>query len=116
MEIAPTTRSQPLLIIETSVFTRQIQTELDEESYRLLQVELARNPEAGALIRGTGGLRKIRWATRGRGKSGGIRVIYYWHRPRELLLMLLAYSKSVQDDLTPAQRKVLRDLVREELG
>jgi len=105
-----------LLIIETSVFTKQIRAELDDDSYRLLQVELARNPEAGALIRGTGGLRKIRWAARGRGKSGGIRVIYYWHRPKDSLLMLLAYGKNVQDDLTPAQRRVLRDLVKEELG
>jgi len=104
-----------LQIIETSVFTRQIRAELDDESYRLLQVELARHPEAGALIRGTGGLRKIRWPARGRGKSGGIRVIYYWHRPRDSLLMLLAYSKNVQDDLTSAQRNVLRDLVKEEL-
>ena len=105
-----------MLIIETPVFTKQIRTELDDDSYRLLQVELARNPEAGALIRGTGGLRKIRWAARGRGKSGGIRVIYYWHRPKDSLLMLLAYGKNVQDDLTPAQRRVLRDLVKEELG
>ena len=105
-----------MLIIETSVFTSQIRTELDDESYRLLQVELARNPEAGALIRRTGGIRKIRWAARGRGKSGGIRVIYYWHRLGESLLMLLAHSKNMQDDLTPAQRKVLRDLVKEELG
>ena len=104
-----------MLIVETSVFTKQIGAQLDEESYRLLQAELARNPEAGALMRGTGGLRKIRWAKAGTGKSGGIRVIYYWHRPEDCLLMLLAYSKSVQEDLTPAQRKALRKLVNEEL-
>lgn len=76
-------------IIETSVFTRQIPAVLDEESYRLLQVELVRNPDAGALIRGTGGLRKIRWARKGRGKRGSTRVIYYWHRPAHTLLKLL---------------------------
>jgi mRNA-degrading endonuclease RelE of RelBE toxin-antitoxin system len=104
-----------LLIIETSVFTKQIQHELDDESYRLLQAELVRNPEAGAIIRGTGGLRKIRWARMGHGKSGGARVIYYWHKPRDSLLMLLAYSKSGQEDLTPRRRKALRLLVEEEL-
>lgn len=104
-----------MLIVETSVFTKQIGAQLDEESYRLLQSELARNPAAGAIIRGTGGLRKIRWVRAGTGKSSGTRVIYYWHRPKDCLLMLLAYSKSVQEDLTPAQKKALRKLVNEEL-
>lgn len=103
-----------MLILETTVFTRQQQALLDDDSYRLLQVELAQNPEAGALIRGTGGLRKIRWAAHGRGKRGGVRVIYYWVRERSIVLMLLAYPKNVQDDLTPAQKKVLRALVEEE--
>ena len=60
---------------ETPVFTRQITALLDDGDYRQLQVTLALKPEAGDLIRGSGGLRKIRWAVRGRGKSGGIRVI-----------------------------------------
>lgn len=102
-------------IIETTAFTRQIRAELDEESYRRLQLELVRDPEAGAIIRGTGGIRKIRWARKGRGKSGGTRVIYYWHRPEDTLLMLLAYGKSVQEELTPGQRKALRKVVEEEL-
>jgi len=88
-----------LQVVETSVFTKQIQAELDDESYRRLQIELVRDPEAGALIRGTGGVRKIRWARKGRGKSGGTRVIYYWHRPQDTLLMLLAYGKSAQEEL-----------------
>lgn len=50
-----------LVIVETSVFTRQVRSLVDEESYRLLQVELVRNPEAGALIPRSGGLRKVRW-------------------------------------------------------
>ena len=104
-----------MLIVETSVFSRQVQDLLEPESYRLLQVELIRNPEAGAIIRGTGGLRKIRWAGSGRGKRGGTRVIYYWARSRSTLLMLLAYPKNVQDDLTSAQRKALKALVVEEL-
>lgn len=104
-----------MVIIETLVFTSQIQAELDTESYRLLQVALAQNPQAGALIKGTGGLRKVRWSARGKGKRGGARVIYYWHGGRDLLLMLLAYGKSDKEDLTKEQKKVLSTLVREEL-
>jgi mRNA-degrading endonuclease RelE of RelBE toxin-antitoxin system len=63
--------------IETQVFTRQITSLLDDADYRQLQVTLALKPRAGDVIRGSGGLRKIRCALRGRGKSGGIRVIYY---------------------------------------
>ena len=101
--------------IETSVFTKQIQALADDDSLRELQAALTRNPEAGAVIAGTGGLRKVRWAASGRGKRGGMRVIYYWIRPRSTTLMLLAYSKNVKDDLTAEQKKVLRAIVEEEL-
>ena len=63
---------------------------------------------------GSGGLRKVRWGKGGRGKRGGVRVIYYWAVSREQLLMLLIYPKSEWDDLTPAQFKVLRQIVEEE--
>ena len=65
-----------MVIKETSVFTRQVSKRLDAESYRLLQLRLAADPEAGDLMRGSGGLRKIRWQGSGRGKRGGVRVIY----------------------------------------
>ncbi len=65
-----------MVIKETSVFTRQVSKLLDVESYRLLQLLIAADPEAGDLIRGTSGLRKIRWQGSGRGKRGGVRVIY----------------------------------------
>lgn len=99
---------------ETAIFSRIIDTLLDAESYRLLQLELAADPEKGNLIRGTGGLRKIRWAALGQGKRGGVRVIYYWAVSQNTLLLLYAYPKNVQDDLTPAQRKALAKLVKEE--
>ncbi|NIV31795.1 MAG: type II toxin-antitoxin system RelE/ParE family toxin, partial [Anaerolineae bacterium] len=83
-------------------------------SYRLFQLELVANPERGALIRGSGGLRKIRWQGSGRGKRGGVRVIYYWATEREVLLLLLAYPKNEQEDLTRDQLKVLRQVVEEE--
>lgn len=102
-----------LLIVETTAFTRRITTVLDDEAYRKLQIELVRDPKAGALIRGSGGLRKIRWAPDGQGKSGAIRVIYYWHRPARLLLMLLAFKKGRQERPTPAQLRAMRRAVKE---
>ena len=103
-----------MIIKETSVFTRQVRDLLDAESYRLLQLRLVADPEAGELIRGTGGLRKIRWQGSGRGKRGGIRAIYYWAGQHDVVLMLLAYPKNERDDLTPAQRKLLAAMVKEE--
>jgi mRNA-degrading endonuclease RelE of RelBE toxin-antitoxin system len=99
---------------ETTVFTKQVKQLLDVESYRLLQLRLIADPEAGALIPGTGGLRKIRWQGSGRGKRGGIRAIYYWATKDDVVLMLLAYPKNERDDLSPEQKKVLRALVKEE--
>ena len=103
-----------MVIRETTVFTRRVKRLLDDESYRLLQLRLVADPEAGAVIRGTGGLRKIRWEGAGRGKRAGTRVVYYWARNNDVLLMLMIYGKSGQDDLTPRQRAVLRLLVRQE--
>ena len=100
--------------IETPVFTRTVTALLDEEQYRALQLALALRPEQGDLIRGSGGLRKLRWGLTGRGKRGGARVIYYWDAPTETFYMLYAYTKQEQGDLTPQQVKVLRRLVREE--
>jgi hypothetical protein len=73
-------------------------------------------PESGALIPRSGGLRKLRWSLPGRGKRGGLRVIYYWHAPSETFYMLYAYTKNEQEDLTAQQMRVLSRLVREEFG
>jgi hypothetical protein len=103
-----------MLIIETSAFTRRVQALLRDEEYRLLQARLAAQPDAGAVIKGSGGLRKLRWSVGAQGKRGGVRVIYYWSKPRYRVLMLLIYSKSERDDLTADQLKVLRRLVEAE--
>jgi hypothetical protein len=96
--------------IETSIFTKRIVKLLTDEAYWELQAVLAGNPRAGEVIPGAGGLRKIRWRATGRGKRGGIRVIYYcWSEHR--LYMIFAYDKVEQGDLTPAQLKVLRTYV-----
>lgn len=102
--------------IETPVFTASLRGLLDAEGYRQLQVALLLRPEQGALIRGSGGLRKLRWGALGRGKRGGLRLIYHWDQTAELFYMLYAYPKNVQDDLSQAQLRILRRLVQEELG
>ena len=103
-----------MVIKETPVFTKQVDRLLDPESYRLLQLRLVQEPEAGVLMRGTGGLRKIRWQGSGRGKRGGVRAIYYWATSHNEILMLLMYPKLERDDLSANQKKVLAALVREE--
>ena len=100
--------------VETPVFTRRVKDLLPDEDYRTLQVALLLRPEQGPLIRGAGGLRKVRWAPRGVGKRGGVRVIYYWRPDEQVLYMLFAYAKTAQEDLTPDQLRVLARLVREE--
>ena len=101
-------------IRETSFFTKKIAKLLDRESYRLLQLSLVAYPESGDLIRGSGGLRKIRWSGPGRGKRGGTRVIYYWATEDGVILMLMAYAKNEASDLTREQVDVLRRVVEEE--
>lgn len=100
-----------MVFIETSIFTRQIQNLISDESYLKMQEFLVRLPTAGDLIRGSNGCRKLRWKGPGRGKRGGIRVIYYWIVSNDQMMMLTAYSKSTTKDLTPAQTKVLGQLV-----
>jgi len=100
--------------VETPIFTRVIAGLLDDENYRRLQIALMLRPEQGAIIRGGGGLRKVRWAKTGSGKRGGLRVIYYWAPKETVFFMLYAYSKSNQTDLTPTQARRLGQIVREE--
>ena len=101
--------------VETPIFTSQVKQLLSDEEYRGLQLALALRPEQGAVIRGGGGLRKLRWKQRGTGKRGGLRVIYYWITAEETIYMLFIYRKTRQGDLTEKQLRILRRLVREEL-
>ncbi len=103
-------------IIETSTFTKQIVALLSDEDYARFQVRLAANPEEGAIIRGSGGVRKVRIAARSRGKRGGARIIYYWAVANDLILFLYAYPKNETADLTPKQVALLAKVVREEFG
>jgi len=103
-----------VIIIETSIFTRQVLTLLSEEEYRKLQLALILRPNLGVVIPGSGGLRKARWALEDRGKRGGVRTIYYWAVAQDQILMLMIYAKNEQDDLTPDQLKILRRIIEEE--
>lgn len=103
-------------LIETSVFTRQITGLLSDEEYREFQSRIAANPELGALIKGGGGIRKVRVAVGSRGRRGGARVIYYWAVRRGVILLLYAYSKNAAADLTPKQISQLAKAVKKEFG
>ena len=100
-----------MLFIETSTFTRQLPRHLDDDGYAALQAFLSAYPEAGDVIRGTGGMRKIRWAMAGRGKRGGSRIIYYWMAEEEHIYLLTVYAKGTKDDLTAAERAAWRKAV-----
>jgi hypothetical protein len=102
-----------VVFVETQVFTRRVTELLDEDSYHRMQLTLAANPLAGVVIRGSGGIRKFRWAGSGRGKRGGVRVIYYWWTALDRISMLLIYRKNEQDDLTAEQLKSMKRALSE---
>jgi hypothetical protein len=101
-----------MLFIETPVFTRQIATLVDDETYAKLQWDLANDPELGDVIPGTGGLRKIRVSAKGKGKRGGARVIYFCFVSASRIAMLLAYPKNAKDDLDADEKKALAKIIK----
>jgi mRNA-degrading endonuclease RelE of RelBE toxin-antitoxin system len=96
--------------IETKLFTRLVQEYLSDEEYQELQKLLIEQPEAGDVVPGTGGVRKLRWRAPGRGKRGGYRVIYFARIERGVIWMLTIYPKNVKDTI-PAE--VLRRIRQE---
>lgn len=102
-----------LVFREIPIFTKKITSLIDDDSYAKLQQALNEDPELGDLIRASGGIRKVRWNLEHTGKSGGIRVIYYYFDNEGQIFMLLAYPKSVKDNLTDRELAVLRKLVEE---
>ena len=101
-----------MLFIETSTFTRLLPRHLDDDGYAALQAFLSVHPEAGDVIRGTGGVRKIRWTMPGTGKRGGSRVIYYWLAKEDHIYLLTVYAKGTKDDLTATEREEWRKAVK----
>lgn len=88
-----------MVFIETSTFTKLIVSYLTDDEYLGLQRFLLAHPDAGRVIRGSGGVRKLRWALPGKGKSGGIRIIYYWRRQENEIWMLTVYRKSERESI-----------------
>lgn len=84
---------------------------MQDDEYKALQEALINRPEMGDLIQGTSGLRKVRWKLEGRGKSGGIRTIYYWKKSDDQIYMLYVYPKNEQENLTAEQKKLLKQIV-----
>ena len=97
-----------VVFVETPIFYRRVQQFLDDDEYAEMQLFLAARPEAGKIIKGSGGIRKLRWAGSGRGKRGGLRVIYYWWVAEDRISLLLVYPKNEMDDLKADQLRQLK--------
>lgn len=106
------------VFVELPAFERHRTEYLDDEGFRRLQQALLGNPEAGEVIEGTGGLRKVRHADarRGKGKRGGLRVVYFWWRMGSQFWLFTLYDKDEMEDLSARERKALRDLLKNELN
>jgi len=102
-----------MVFIETPTFSRLLPALLDDDSYAAFQRTLVEQPDKGDLIPGSGGARKLRHALPGRGKSGGVRVIYYWHVASEQIYLLLIYPKSKKGNLTAQETAVMRELIKQ---
>jgi hypothetical protein len=97
--------------VETSIFTKKLPMYLSDDEYRKFQQHLEAQPTSGDVIKGSGGIRKIRWKAEGRGKSGGVRIIYYLEVAASQFLLLTLYAKNELEDLTQAEIKLLKKIV-----
>jgi hypothetical protein len=95
--------------IETKLFTHLVQDYLSDDEYAALQQALLADPEAGAIIPGSGGVRKLRWGVAGRGKRGGIRVIYFLRTRHGQIWMLTLYAKNVAENISANVLKQIKD-------
>ena len=102
-----------MIFIESKLFEKLRENYLDDENYKLLQNYLLENPLSGDVIQGTGGLRKLRWSAKGKGKRGGIRTIYLYIIKKSHIHFLTLYAKNEMSDLTPQEKKVLKSIVEE---
>ena len=103
----------PMAVVETAEFLKHAKPLMSDSERAELVAFVGTNPEAGEIIPGTGGVRKIRWALEGAGKRGGARVIYYYHNQRLPLFLLSAYAKNRKANLSEAERNAMKRLVPE---
>ena len=95
--------------VESPLFTKQIHNYLTDDEYRVFQVFLAANPDVGNVVRGSGGVRKVRWNRRGTGKSGGVRVLYFSRTDAGEIWLLVIYTKSAVDSIPGHILKALKE-------
>jgi hypothetical protein len=105
-----------IAFVEMSSFTKSRVGVLSDDELDRVQEELQVNPEAGDVIQGTSGVRKLRVARAGKGKRGGGRVLYYYFDERETVFLLYAYAKNQQEDVSPAEKRLWRKIVDHILG
>lgn len=103
-----------MIFIETSKFTKLLAEYLSDDEYRMLQWHLKEKPDSGDMVRGSGGVRKVRWAPEGKGKSGGVRVIYYWKKSEHEIWMLTLYSKSERATIPGHMLKKIAEAINNE--
>lgn len=101
-----------ITVIETQQFLKKAQSLMDDAERQALIVEIAQNPEAGDIIPRTGGVRKLRVAGKGRGKSGGHRLIYYYYNDKNPVLLFTIYGKNEKADLTGEEEKALYKIIQ----
>jgi hypothetical protein len=102
--------SRLITVAETSLFERQADKIWNDAERTALIDHLARNPEAGDVIPGTNGVRKLRWGRAGTGKRGGSRVVYFFHNADLPLYLLLAYAKAQATDMTADEKRLITAL------
>jgi len=101
-------------IIETSFYTKSITKLFTDEEYQKLQNYLVQYPKSGDVIKGSGGLRKLRWELKNKGKSGGVRNIYYYFENKDTILMVFVYEKNKKDNLTQKEINILKQIIQED--
>lgn len=98
-----------MIFIEAPIFSRLVYQYLDDDEYAALEWALTLHPEAGAVVPGSGGVRKLRWNAKGRGKRGGLRVIYYWKNEAGEIWLLTIYDKAEVENIPSHILKALRE-------
>jgi hypothetical protein len=103
--------------LEAPAFTRHVSSYLTDDEYRELQHRLAAGPELGDVMPGTGGFRKLRWTDprRGKGRRGGLRVIYYYFPGEQQIWLMTVYDKNEASGLTPKEKQALKGAIETEL-